>query len=78
MLTIRLQPKGRKHNKVYRVVVAQKTKAVSKKCVENLGWYNPVTKDSQINSERATYYLENFTEVSSSVQSLFKKLGIIK
>jgi small subunit ribosomal protein S16 len=77
MLTIRLQPKGRTHNIVYRIVVAQKAKAVSKKFHEILGTYNPKTKEAVINKERAMFYIENNIEMSESTQSLFKKHGLL-
>ena len=78
MLTIRFQPIGRKHSKMYRVVVAEKTRSVSKKVKENLGWYNPYTKEAKLNGERVKYFLENNTEVSESALSLFKKQGLVK
>ena len=78
MLTIRFQPTGRKHSKMYRVVVAEKTRSVSKKVKEILGWYNPYTKESKINEDRAKTLISNNTEISTSVQSLFKKTGLIK
>jgi ribosomal protein S16 len=78
MLIIRFQPIGRKHNKQYRVVVAEKQKAVSKNVTEILGWYNPYTKASKLDTERVNYYVEKNIEMSESVISFFRKQGIIK
>lgn len=78
MLTIRFQPTGRKHSKMYRVVVAEKTRSVSKKVKENLGWYNPYTKETKLNEDRVKFFVENNTEISESALSLFKKQGLVK
>jgi small subunit ribosomal protein S16 len=77
MLIIRFKPMGRKHAKHYRISVSQKTKHVSKLSHEDLGWYNPYTKESKINAERLNYYLALNIEISPSVSSLFQKLGLI-
>ncbi len=78
MLTIRFQPKGRKHRKFYRIVVAEKEKHVSKKFKEILGWYNPYTKETSFNTERINHFMDLNIEVSESVKSLFKKNKIIE
>jgi small subunit ribosomal protein S16 len=78
MLIIRFQPTGRKHSKMYRVVVAEKTRSVSKKVKENLGWYNPYTKECKLNEDRVKFFIENNTEVSESAFSLLKKQGLLK
>jgi small subunit ribosomal protein S16 len=78
MLTIRFQPTGRKHSKMYRVVVAEKTRSVSKKVKETLGWYNPYSKDCKLNEERVKFFIDNHVEISESALSLFKKQGLVK
>ena len=78
MLVIRFKPMGRKHAKHYRLSVSQKTRHVTKKSHEDIGWYNPYTKESNVNQERLNHYLELNIEISDSVQSLFVKLGHIK
>lgn len=77
MLTIRFQPIGRKHRKFYRVVVAEKHKFVGKKFLEILGWYNPNTKEVKLEADRVKHYVALNTEISSSVQSLFKKQNLV-
>ncbi len=77
MLVIRFKPMGRKHAKHYRISVSQKTKHVSKLSHEDLGWYNPYTKESKINAERLTYYVGLNIEISPSVSSLLQKLELI-
>ena len=76
-LIIRFKPFGRIHAKQYRVVLAQKYRAVNKIYLENLGWYNPYTKLSELNVDRIKELLANNTEVSESVISLLKKKNVI-
>lgn len=76
-LTIRFKPFGRIHAKQYRVVLAQKYRSVNKMYLENLGWYNPYTKECSLNADRIKELLALNTEVSESVMSLFKKQNII-
>jgi small subunit ribosomal protein S16 len=51
MLIIRLQRTGRTQMPLYRLVVAQKHRHVSKKVVAILGTYNPRSKDLVLSSE---------------------------
>jgi small subunit ribosomal protein S16 len=76
-LIIRFKPFGRIHAKQYRVVLAQKHRAVNKLYIENLGWYNPTTKSCELKEDRIKELLANHTEVSESVLSLLKKKQII-
>jgi len=76
MLTIRLQRVGRKNQPVYRIVLAEKHRAATKKTVEQLGLYNPRNKEFTVKEERVKYWLERHTELSPTVHNLFvtKKL----
>jgi small subunit ribosomal protein S16 len=73
MLIIRFKPQGRKYKKHYRIVVAKKTNHVSKKSVEDIGWYDPYNKNYSIDKERLDHYLKNNIQISESVNSLLKK-----
>ena len=77
-LIIRFKPFGRKHAIQYRVVLAQKFRAVNKLCLENLGFYNPASKETVLKSDRIKELLALNTEVSDSAMSLFKKNGIVE
>ena len=72
MLTIRLKPMGRTYRKFYRIVVAQKHKHTTKKSIEDLGWYNPYTKEKSIKQDRINHYVALNIEVSDTVKSLLK------
>lgn len=59
MLAIRMQRLGRKGYPTYRVVVQDSRQApTSGKVVAMLGSYNPHTKDSRIDNEKAEFYLD--------------------
>ncbi len=77
-LIIRFKPFGRKHAKQYRVVLAQKFRAVNKLCLENLGFYNPDSKETVLKIDRIKELMAQNVEVSDSVMSLFKKNNIVE
>lgn len=78
LLVIRLQRVGRKNLAAYRVVVAEKHRAVKKKAVEILGHYQPTRnpKVIEIDTEKVTEWIGKGAQPSSSVASLLKKLGM--
>jgi small subunit ribosomal protein S16 len=78
MLTIRLRRIGRTHKPQYRIVVAEKHKHATKKIVEMLGFYDPISKDFKIDKDRAKHWLDLNTEMSDTVKALFVKHSIIK
>jgi len=78
MLIIRFKPMGRKHAKHYRISVSEKTRHVTKKSHEDIGWYNPYTKESNLNKERLDHYIALNIEISDSVRSLLVKLGFLQ
>jgi len=78
VLVIRLQRVGRKNRAEYRVVVAEKSRAVKKKFVEILGHYLPTREPKviEIDTERALYWIGNGAKPSARVASLLKSLGL--
>ncbi len=78
MLVIRLQRTGRRNLAAYRVVVAEKSKAVSKKHIEVLGHYLPTQEPKvlEINQEKVTEWIAKGAKPSATVASLCKKLGM--
>ncbi len=74
MLTIRLQRTGRVHQPYYRIVVAEKTRHVSKKFKAILGNYNPRTKELIISDKtELDRCIGNNIEMSDTVKSILKK-----
>ncbi len=78
MLVIRLQRTGRQNLATYRVVVAEKSKAVKKQAVEIVGHYLPTRtpKVIEINQEKVTEWISKGAQPSATVASLLKKIGM--
>jgi ribosomal protein S16 len=71
MLTLRLQRAGKKNKPEFRIVLAQKTAATSKKFLEILGNYNPRTKEFAVKDEsRLKYWVEQHVQISPTLNNL--------
>lgn len=79
MLVLRLTRVGKKNSPAYRVVVADKRKAVKRKFIEIIGHYNPTTtpKTVVINKERALYWIGTGAQPSDTVNNLMCDLGVL-
>jgi small subunit ribosomal protein S16 len=80
MVVIRLTRVGKKNSPAYRVVVADKRRAVKRKFIEMIGHYNPILKPKEvvIDKERALFWLAKGAMPSDTVRNLMADLGIIK
>ncbi len=65
------------HNPIYRLVVAESSSRCGGKFVENLGLYNPRPRgkdvETQINVERADYWLGVGAKPTDTAKSVLKK-----
>jgi len=79
MIVIRLTRVGKKNSPSYRVVAADKQKAVKRKFIEILGHYNPTNqpKELVINKERALFWITKGAQPSDTVNNLMCDLGIL-
>jgi small subunit ribosomal protein S16 len=77
MLVIRFQRAGKKNQPSFRVALTEKKRGPQRKYLEELGFYNPRNKSSQLNSERILYWLERGAKASATCHNLFIKEGII-
>ncbi len=79
MLSIRFLRIGKKHQPSYKIVVVDKKRSPkSGKFTEQLGFYNPITKEKAINKERILYWLSQGAQPSDVVHNLLVKEGILK
>ena len=79
MLTIRLKREGKKHQATMRIVVVDSKKsAVSNRYVEKIGWWIPSQHKSQINKERALYWISKGAKPSATVHNLFINENVIE
>ena len=77
MLVIRLFRTGKINQPTFKLVVAEKTKPPrSGVFVEEVGFYNPVTKEKVLKAERLKYWLKMGARASDTVHNLLVKEGI--
>lgn len=73
MLAIRMQRTGRKGYPTYRVIVQEAHRQpTSGRVVASIGSYNPHTKESTLDKEKAEYYLKNGAQPSDRVVRLLQ------
>ena len=75
---IRLQRVGTKKKPFYRVVAVDSRKKRDGKVIEQLGRYQPITKDEQfiIDEEKTLAWLGKGAQPSNTILNLLKKSGI--
>jgi len=76
VLKIRLQRKGRRNRPFYRIVVAEKARAVQGRFLEIVGHYDPIKKDLVLKTERIEYFISNGAKPSQTVARLAVKQGM--
>ena len=77
MLAIRMQRTGRKGHAQFRVVVQDSRQTPSSgRVIAGLGNYNPHTKETKIDAEKAAFYLKNGAQPSNRVAAILKKEGV--
>ena len=78
MLAIKLQRIGKKHQPSYRVVVAEKRSKLDSPPVEDLGSYNPDSKNLHVKKDRAHYWIQAGAQPTVTVHNLLVKSGIVE
>jgi small subunit ribosomal protein S16 len=75
MLMIRLARFGAKKKPSYRVVIMEKERARNSRCLEVVGFYNPVSQPQvvKLEHERIHHWLKNGAQPSETVSRLLKK-----
>ena len=80
MLIIRLARRGRTNAPFYDIVVAEKSRAVQKKFVNKLGYFNPLAEGGKgelvYNKEQTVKYISNGAQMSQAVARLLTKDGL--
>lgn len=77
MLVIRMQRTGRKGHAQFRVVVQDSRRTpTSGRVVAALGHFNPHTKETSLDKEKASFYLEHGAQPSERVVRLLKAEGV--
>jgi small subunit ribosomal protein S16 len=75
VVKIRLKRIGAKKAPHYRVVAVDSRSRRDGKPIEELGYYNPRTKELQLNKEALEKWMKHGAQASDTVASLIKKAG---
>ncbi|HPD07847.1 30S ribosomal protein S16 [Patescibacteria group bacterium] len=70
MLKIKLARIGKKKSPVYRLIISEAGRDPYGRILENLGSYNPKTKDLQVKAERINYWLNEGAQMTITVNNL--------
>ncbi len=77
---LRLKRFGRRNRACYRINAMDGRSPRDGRVIEELGFYDPVTKDTEkqlrVNRERVEYWLSVGAQPSQTVKSLLKRAGI--
>lgn len=79
MLKIRLQRTGRRNDPSFRLVVTEHTRGPkSQNHVDRVGFYNPKTKEQQLQEDRIKHWIASGAQPSPTVHNMLIKAGIIE
>lgn len=77
MLKLRLTRTGRKKQPSYRLVVIEHTTRRDGRPVEIVGYYNPLTKETQFKVEKIQHWLKIGVKPTETVFNLLRKASIV-
>ena len=74
MLKIKLQPTGKRHQRFYRIVVAEGKSKLSGNVIDTLGTYNPHDPENKIvlNKENYQLWLTKGAQPTDTIRKLVK------
>ena len=77
MLKLRLKRVGRKRQPAYRLVVMTNDTRRDGRPVDQVGYYNPITKESKFDNEKIVKWLKQGVQPTETVENLLKKAKIL-
>ena len=75
---MRLKRMGSKKNPFYRIVVADERAPRDGKFIEELGFYNPLSKELKLDNDKASDWIKKGVQPTETVRSLLKKSGVLE
>lgn len=78
MLKLRLKRVGRKGSPAYRLVIMENTFRRDGRPIEEVGYYNPISKESKFEVEKIQKWLNYGAQPTEIVLSLLKKAKIVE
>jgi small subunit ribosomal protein S16 len=77
MLKLRLKRVGKKRSPSYRLVIMENTFRRDGRPIDELGYYNPLTKKYKFDTEKIKKWLSYGVKPTETVMSLLKKAEIV-
>ena len=77
MVVIKLSRTGKRSKPSFRLIVLDRTKDPWGAFIENLGNYNPRSKELNLNVDRIKYWLGKGAQPSNTVHNMFVSKGLI-
>ncbi len=77
MIKLRLKRFGKKGQSSFRIVAVNSTSRRNGEPLEELGYYNPRSKETRINAEVVRKRLNTGAQATETVTNLLKKAGIV-
>lgn len=78
MLKLRLKRNGRKRQPSYRLVIMESTSRRNGRPIDEVGYYNPITKELSVNEDKIIQWLKYGVQPTETVVQLLKKSNLIK
>lgn len=77
MLKLRLKRAGKKGSPAYRLVIMESRSRRDGRPIDELGYYDPMTKNYKFESEKIRKWLDSGIKPTETVLSLLKKAEIL-
>ena len=77
MLKLRLKRGGRKRQPAYRLVVMTNDTKRDGRPIDQVGYYNQITKESKFDNDKIVNWLNQGVKPTQTVENLLKKAKII-
>ena len=74
---IKLSKVGKTNKKVFRLIISEKSRDPFGRVLENLGSYNPYTKELQAKEDRIKHWLERGAQMTATVNNLLVGKNVI-
>lgn len=78
MLKLRFKRLGRKGSPTFRLVIMENTTRRDGKPIDEVGYYNPITKNLQFEKEKLQKWLNYGVQPTPTVLNLLQKADLIK
>ena len=78
MLKLRFKKLGRKRSPSYRLVIIENSTRRNGRPIDEVGYYNPITKKSFFDVNKIEKWLKEGVKPSQTVLNLLRKIDIIK